>query len=106
MSDFTKSRISMVDCQVRPSDVTKFPVIEAMLAVRREVFVPGNMRDVAYAGTHLPLGRGRVVADPRVLAKTLDALDIGKSDLVMESRLWSWLFNGRGRAYRRGRDRR
>ena len=84
MSDFSNSRKSMVDCQIRPSDVTKFPIIEAMLAVPREVYVPSDMRDVAYAGTHLPLGGARVVADPRVLAKTLDALDIGKSDLVLE----------------------
>ena len=73
----------MVDCQVRPSDVTKFPIIDTMLKVRREVFVPRAMRDVAYAGAHVALGKNRVVLDPRVLAKMLDALDVGTADLVL-----------------------
>jgi len=83
MSDYASLRTAMVDCQVRPSDVTKFPIIDAMLTVRREVFVPTSKRDVAYAGTHIELGEGRVVMDPRILAKMLDALDIGPSDLVL-----------------------
>ena len=37
MTDFATRRVMMVDTQVRPSDVTKFPIIEAMLAVPREV---------------------------------------------------------------------
>lgn len=84
MTDFDALRINMVDCQVRPSDVTKFPIIDAMLTIRREAFVPQSMRDVAYAGDHIPLGDGRMVMDPRVLAKMLDALDICPADLVLE----------------------
>ena len=36
MSDFAARRVTMVDTQVRPSDVTKFPIIDAMLTVQRE----------------------------------------------------------------------
>ncbi len=74
----------MVDCQIRPSDVTKFPIIHAMLTVPREDFVPSDLREVAYAGEHIFLGGNRVVMDPRVLAKTLDVLNIGKNELVLE----------------------
>lgn len=74
----------MVDSQVRPSDVTRFPIIEAMRAVPREEFVPAAMRAVAYLGEHVPLAPGRVVLDPRVFAKMLDALDVGPSDLVLD----------------------
>jgi len=35
MPDFTQRRVTMVDTQVRPSDVTKFPILDAMLAVPR-----------------------------------------------------------------------
>lgn len=73
----------MVDCQIRPSDVTKYPIIEAMLAVRREAFVPAKLRGVAYAGEHISLSSGRVVLDPRVLAKMLDSLNIQRSELVL-----------------------
>ena len=40
----------MVDTQVRPSDVTKFPIIDALLNVPREKFVPDGMREAAYIG--------------------------------------------------------
>ena len=47
MSDYSARRVMMVDTQVRPSDVTKFPIIEAMLAVPREAFVPADRREAA-----------------------------------------------------------
>lgn len=84
MIDFTARRTMMVDTQVRPSDVTKFPIIEAMLAVPREVFVPEDRREAAYMGDHLGLGGGRVVMDPRTLAKLLDALDIQPVETVLD----------------------
>ncbi len=84
MTDFTSLRTAMVNCQVRPSDVTKFPIIKAMLDTRREVFVPDAKRDVAYAGEHVDLGHRRVVLDPRVFGKMLEAVDIGPTDLVLD----------------------
>jgi protein-L-isoaspartate(D-aspartate) O-methyltransferase len=84
MTDYATRRTVMVDTQVRPSDVTKFPIIDAMLAVPREAFVPQRLREAAYLGENLDLGEGRVVLDPRILAKMLDALDIQADDLVLD----------------------
>lgn len=84
MSAFAARRTIMVDTQVRPSDVTKLPIIEAMLTIPRERFVPGPMAEAAYVGENLPLGGGRVLLDPRTLAKMLDALDIKPDDLVLD----------------------
>lgn len=84
MSDFAERRTLMVDTQVRPSDVTKFPIIEAMLNVAREEFVPGDRREAAYVGENLDFAPGRVMLEPRTLAKMLDALDISGSDLVLD----------------------
>ena len=83
MSDFAHRRTTMVDTQVRPSDVTKFPIIEAMLTVPREDFVPRARREAAYVGENIPLAPGRVVLEPRTIAKMLDAVDIGPGDLVL-----------------------
>lgn len=74
----------MVDTQVRPSDVTKFPVIEAMLSVPREDFVPGALREVAYMGGNVDLGEGRVMLEPRTMGKMLDALDLQPGDVVLD----------------------
>jgi protein-L-isoaspartate(D-aspartate) O-methyltransferase len=84
MIDYTKRRTMMVDTQVRPSDVTKFPIIDAMLSVPREVFVPSDMVEAAYVGENMDLGDGRVMLEARTFAKMLDALDIGNDDAVLD----------------------
>ncbi len=84
MTDFATRRRMMVDTQIRPSDVTKFPIIEAMLSVPRELYVPDEQREAAYMGENVPLGGDRVVLDPRVLAKMLDALDVQPDELVLD----------------------
>ncbi|MCV2892821.1 protein-L-isoaspartate O-methyltransferase family protein [Lentibacter sp. XHP0401] len=84
MTDFIARRRMMVDNQVRPSDVTKFPIIEAMLSVERENFVPQSLREAAYLGENLTLAQGRVLLEPRTLAKMLDALDITGNELVLD----------------------
>ncbi|MEZ5723375.1 MAG: methyltransferase domain-containing protein [Paracoccaceae bacterium] len=84
MNDSQTLRTMMVDTQVRPSNVTKFPIIEAMLAVPREDFVPDARRAAAYADAPVDLGDGRAMLEPRTLAKILDAVDIGTEDLVLD----------------------
>ncbi|MGI9389445.1 MAG: protein-L-isoaspartate O-methyltransferase family protein [Boseongicola sp.] len=84
MSDFAHRRTIMVDTQVRPSDVTKFPIINAMLTVPREQFVPDNRREAAYAGENLDIGYGRLLLEPRTFAKMLEVADIQPDDLVLD----------------------
>ncbi len=84
MSDFASRRVMMVDTQVRPSDVTKFPIIDAMLSVPRELYVPYARREAAYVGENLEIGTGRVMLEARTLAKLLDALDIQPDELVLD----------------------
>lgn len=74
----------MVDTQVRPSDVTKFPIIDAMLSVPREAYVPQRLREAAYVGENMDLGHGRTMLEPRTFAKMLDALDIQASDVALD----------------------
>ena len=84
MADFAARRTAMVDSQVRPSDVTKFPIIEAMLKIEKQEFVPDNRREAAYFGDNLDLGGGRVIVEARTMAKILDALNIGADETVLD----------------------
>lgn len=84
MSDYAARRTIMVDTQVRPSDVTKFPIIEAMLSVPRESFVPAALREAAYIGENIELGNGRTLLDPRTFAKMLEALDVQPSHVALD----------------------
>jgi protein-L-isoaspartate(D-aspartate) O-methyltransferase len=83
MSDYTTRRVMMVDTQVRPSDVTKYPIIEALLTVPREAFVPEAKREAAYVGENLDIG-GRVLLEARSFAKLLDALDVLPGERVLD----------------------
>jgi protein-L-isoaspartate(D-aspartate) O-methyltransferase len=84
MTDFAAARRAMVDCPVRPSDVTRDAIIEAMSWAPRDLFVAKARRDVAYAGAEIELAPGRVMLEPRTFAKLLDAADIGSDDLVLD----------------------
>lgn len=83
MTDFKERRTMMVDTQVRPNDVTKYNVIAAMLDIPREDFVPDSRRDVAYIGEDIELARGRVLLEPRTIAKMIDTLDVQPTNLVL-----------------------
>lgn len=83
MTDYAQRRTLMVDTQVRPSDVTKFPIIDAMLDIPREAFVPRDRREAAYVGENMEIGADRVMLEPRTLAKMLDELDISGEELVL-----------------------
>ncbi|MDT2085134.1 MAG: protein-L-isoaspartate O-methyltransferase [Planktomarina sp.] len=84
MTDFTTLRTTMVDTQIRPADITKFPIIDAMLKVRREMFVPDQMRQTAYTDSIVYLGGDRIVLDPRSFGKMLDAVNIQGDELVLD----------------------
>ena len=84
MQDYDAAREMMVDCQVRPSDVTRYAVIDAMLQVPRERFVPSSKRSVAYAGEAIEMATGRWLLDPRVSAKMVDAAEIEPEDAVLD----------------------
>ncbi len=84
MTDFSTRRRVMVDSQVRPSDVTKFPIIEAMLSVPREVYVPEAQAEAAYVSECVDLGEGRVLLEPRTFSKMLDALNLQNGELVLD----------------------
>jgi protein-L-isoaspartate(D-aspartate) O-methyltransferase len=87
MSGFSTARQNMVDGQVRPSDITDSRIIDAMLAVPREVFVPPIHRALAYLDLDLDVSESgspkRFLIKPVVTAKMLQAADIKESDNVL-----------------------
>jgi protein-L-isoaspartate(D-aspartate) O-methyltransferase len=87
MSGFSTARQKMVDGQVRPSDVTDLRIIDAMLAVPREAFVPESQRALAYLDLDLDTSEGaspkRFLIKPAVLAKMLQAAEIRDTDNVL-----------------------
>jgi len=87
MSDFATARQKMVDGQVLTSDVTDHRILDAMLALPRENFVPEDKRALAYLDLDLNVaGQGaakRYLLKPQLLARMLQAADIGPDDNVL-----------------------
>ena len=84
MLDFDESRNTMVDTQIRPSDVTKFPIIDAMLKIKRETFVPNKFKQSAYADKICDLEGARFMLAPRDFAKLLDAVNVQPDEFVLD----------------------
>ncbi len=87
MSEFMTARQKMVDGQVRPNDVTDLRILDAMLAVPREDFVPASQRAMAYLDIDLdvsaPGGPKRFLIKPMVLARMLQAAEVTATDNVL-----------------------
>jgi protein-L-isoaspartate(D-aspartate) O-methyltransferase len=87
MTDFSTARRNMVDCQVRPSDVTDIRIINAMLALPREAFVPEEQRALAYLDLDLDVSQKgatkRYLIKPMVIAKMIQAAEIKSTDSVL-----------------------
>ena len=85
MTDFAAARRNMVDGQVRTADVTDPRILSAMLAVPREAFLPPAKADLAYLDLDVPVGEGgRRLIKPMVLAKLIQAADLGATDRVLD----------------------
>ncbi|HEY2531052.1 MAG TPA: protein-L-isoaspartate O-methyltransferase, partial [Xanthobacteraceae bacterium] len=84
MFDTAAARRMMVDCQVRTADVTNIDLIEAMLAVPRELFVPSALAGRAYLDADIPIGDGRALLKPMVLAKLIQAAQLTPDDHVLD----------------------
>jgi len=87
MYDFATARQKMVDGQVRTSDVTDRRVLDAMLAIPREAFIPPSRQPLAYLDIDLDVTEGdsvkRFLLKPAVTAKMLQAAAIGPADTAL-----------------------
>jgi protein-L-isoaspartate(D-aspartate) O-methyltransferase len=84
MTDFAAARRHMVDGQIRTTDVTDLRLISALLEVPRERFMPPASASLAYLELDVPVGGGRRLLRPMVLAKLIQAADIKPTDRVLD----------------------
>jgi protein-L-isoaspartate(D-aspartate) O-methyltransferase len=59
-------------------------VMEAMGSVPRHEFVPVEIQPYAYANTPLPIGFGKTISQPFIVALMTDLLDLSATDTVLE----------------------
>lgn len=86
MSGFSTARQKMVDGQVRTNDVTDRRILDAMLTVPREAFVPASRQALAYLDLDLDVSEGgakRFLIKPQLIGKLLQAAEISEGDNVL-----------------------
>ena len=87
-ADFVELRVKMVDGQVRTTDVTSAPLLDAMLSVPREVFVGDRQRDLAYIDEDIRIADGadgaRYLMEASPLAKLMQLAEINATDSALD----------------------
>jgi len=84
MIDFARARRNMVDCQLRTNKVTDRALLAAFRETPRERFVDPAYQAIAYADESVPMGEGRVLAQPMVLARLLQELGVTSEHVVLD----------------------
>ena len=82
--NFEQARFNMVEQQIRPWEVLDQDVLDLLMTVKREEFVPAAYRDLAFTEVEIPIGCGQVMLKPVIEGKVLQALRLAKSDSVLE----------------------
>jgi len=83
MTDFALARRNMVDGQLRPNRVNDAELLAALGELPRERFLPEGLRSVAYADDDVPLGNGRFMMEPMVLARLIQVLQPQAEDKAL-----------------------
>ena len=82
--NFEQARFNMVEQQIRPWEVLDQRVLDLLMSMPREDFVPAPFRKLAFSDTCIPLGHGEVMMPPKVEARLLQALEVQPTDKVLE----------------------
>ena len=82
--NFEQARFNMVEQQIRPWEVLDPRVLAVLPQVPRERFVPDAWQGLAFADFEVPLGQGQVMLAPKMEARLLQALALGRKDRVLE----------------------
>jgi protein-L-isoaspartate(D-aspartate) O-methyltransferase len=82
--DVEAARRNMITQQLRTCDVLDEKVLQAVVDIPREDFVPPEYRDLAFADMHIPLTNGQAMMTPLEEATVVQALAIKPTDTVLE----------------------
>ena len=82
--NFEQARFNMVEQQIRPWEVLDFGVLDVLMSVRREEFVPEAYKSLALSEAQIPLGHGASMLVPVIEGKVLQAVQVKRTDKVLE----------------------
>ena len=82
--DFNQARFNMIEQQIRPWDVLNQRVLDLLVELPREDFVPAQYRNLALSDVAIPLAHGEAMMQPKLEARILQCLEITPEDHILE----------------------
>lgn len=79
-----QARFNMIEQQIRPWDVLDQEVLNLLMVVKREEFVPEAYRSLAFADTEIPLSPVASMFTPKLEARILQEVALKKHERVLE----------------------
>lgn len=79
-----QARFNMIEQQIRPWNVLDQDVLDTLVVVKREQFVPESAKALAFVDTEIPLGGGEAMFTPKLEARLLQELQLKKHETVLE----------------------
>ncbi|WP_040304681.1 protein-L-isoaspartate O-methyltransferase [Ahrensia sp. R2A130] len=79
--------MTMVDCQIRPNDVTDRTILQAFMDVPREAFVSAAQKPLAYIDEDIPVssdGDDRYLMEVTSMAKLVQLAEIKPDSIVLD----------------------
>jgi len=80
----TVLRRRMVEEQIRRRGIHDERVLSVMEEVPRHLFIPKELRHLAYADEPLPIGEGQTISQPYIVAEMTAALRLSGTEKVLE----------------------
>jgi protein-L-isoaspartate(D-aspartate) O-methyltransferase len=78
-----QARFNMIEQQIRPWNVLDQDVLDALVVVKREQFVPEAHRALSFVDTEIPLPGGAAMFTPKVEARLLQEVALKKHETVL-----------------------
>lgn len=83
MQDYAQARTNMVDCQIHTNGVIDPRILDAFETVPRERYVPATLKNVAYLDEDIVLPNGRILLEPQIHARMLQAVKPHNDDVAL-----------------------
>jgi protein-L-isoaspartate(D-aspartate) O-methyltransferase len=79
-----QARFNMIEQQIRPWNVLDQDVLDLLVVVKREEFVPADYKSLAFVDTEIPLPGGEAMFTPKLEARLLQEVQLKKHETVLE----------------------
>ncbi|HZV63546.1 MAG TPA: protein-L-isoaspartate O-methyltransferase [Telluria sp.] len=79
-----QARFNMIEQQIRPWNVLDQDVLDLLLVVKREDFVPAAYKSLAFVDAEIPLPGGEAMFSPKLEARLLQEISLKKHETVLE----------------------